>query len=61
MKSAPSICQKEFLTHTMNFGIGSTFSKGPGSAFSQGSGPGLGPLYKVFQSKQMHFSKKHLL
>ena len=45
----------------MNFGIGSTFSKGPGSAFSQGSGPGLGPLYKVFQSKQMHFSKKHLL
>ena len=33
----------ESLTHTMNFGIGSAFSKGPGSAFSEGPGP----LYKV--------------
>ena len=35
----------ESLTHTMNFDIGSTFSKCLGSAFS--AGPGLGPLYKV--------------
>ena len=27
------------LTHTVNFGIGSAFSKGPGSAFSEGPGP----------------------
>ena len=37
----------EFLTHTVNFGTGSAFSKSPGSAFSQGPGPGPGPLYKV--------------
>ena len=37
----------EFLTHTVNFGIGSTFFKGPGSALSEGLGLGLGPLYKV--------------
>ena len=39
----------ESLIHTVNFGIGSTFSKGPGSAFSEdpGPGPGPGPLYKV--------------
>ena len=37
----------ESLTHTVNFGIGSAFSKGPGSAFSEGPGPGPGPLYKV--------------
>ena len=35
------------LIHTINFGIGSTFSEGPGSAFSEGLGPGPGPLYKV--------------
>ena len=35
------------LTHTVNFGIGSTFSKGPGSVFSEGPGPGPAPLYKV--------------
>ena len=35
------------LTHTVNFDIGSTFSKGPGSAFSEGPGPGPAPLYKV--------------
>ena len=38
----------EFIkNHTMNFGIGSAFSKGPGSTFSEGPGPGPGPLYKV--------------
>ena len=41
--------KNESLTHTMNFGIGSVFSKGPESAFSEGPGPGPGPgpLYKV--------------
>ena len=35
----------ESLTHTINFGIGSAFSKGLRSAFSEGLG--LGPLYKA--------------
>ena len=35
------------LTHTVNFGIGSAFSKSPGSTFSEGLGLGPGPLYKV--------------
>ena len=35
----------ESLTHTINFGIGSAFSKGLRSAFSEGLGPG--PLYKA--------------
>ena len=35
----------EFLTHTVNFGMGSAFSRGPGFAFFQG--PASGPLYKV--------------
>ena len=41
--------KNESLTHIMNFGIGSGFSKGPGSAFSEGLGrvSGPGPLYKV--------------
>ena len=43
----PRICQNEHLIHTINFGIGSTFSKVPGSAFSEGPGLGPGPLYKV--------------
>ena len=37
----------ESLTHIVNFGIGSAFSKGPGSAFSEGPGTGPDPLYKV--------------
>ena len=37
--------ENESLSHTVNFGIGSAFSKGPKSAFSEGPGPG--PLYKV--------------
>ena len=37
----------EFLTHTVNFGIGSAFAKSPGSAFSECSGPGPGLLYIV--------------
>ena len=32
--------KSEYLTHTVNFGIGSTFVKIPGSAFSEGPGPG---------------------
>ena len=42
----------EFLTHAVDFGVGSAFSKGRGSAFSksrgsafsQGPGPDPGPL-----------------
>ena len=37
----------ESLTHTVNFDIGSTFSKGPVSAFSEVPGPGAGRLYKI--------------
>ena len=36
----------ESLIHTVNFGIGSAFSKGLGSTFSEGPGPGPGLLYK---------------
>ena len=32
--------KSEYLTHTVNFGIGSIFFKIPGSAFSEGPGPG---------------------
>ena len=45
----PQICliaklvENESLTHTINFVIGSTFSKGLGLAFSKGPGPGPGP------------------
>ena len=38
----------EFLSHRMNFGIGSAFSESPGSAFSEGPCPGLDLLYKVY-------------
>ena len=39
LKSAPSYLSKdEFLSHTLNFGIGSTFSKCPGPTFSEGRG-----------------------
>ena len=37
----------ESLTHTMNFDIGSVFSKGVGSAFSEDPGLCPGPLCKV--------------
>lgn len=40
----------ESLTHAVNCGIGSAFSKSPGSAFSDGSGRGPGPLYEVWHS-----------
>ena len=36
----------ESLTHAVNFGIGSAFSKGPGTAFSEGPCPGPETLYK---------------
>ena len=39
--------KNESLTHTVNFGIGSAFSKGPGSTFFDDPRPGPGPLYKV--------------
>ena len=39
--------KNESLTHTVNFCIGSAFSKGQGSTFSEGPGSGPGPLYKV--------------
>ena len=43
--SALEFVKNESLTYTVNFGIGSAFSKGSRSAFSEGPGPG--PLYKV--------------
>ena len=46
----------EFLNHTVDFGIGSAFSKGRGSIFSVGPGPGSGPLYKV-----CFFEERHVL
>ena len=58
----PRICQKQvFLTHTVNFGIGSTSSKGTGSAFSEvlDPGPGLGRLYKVCQF-HLYLSDKNI-
>ena len=45
--STPEFAKNESLTHTINFGIGSTFSKVAGSAFSEGPDLGPGPLYKV--------------
>ena len=39
--------KNQSLTHTVNFGIGSPFSKSPGCAFCEGPGPFPGPLYKV--------------
>ena len=45
--STLKLIKNESLTHTVNLGIGSAFSKGLGSAFSEGPGPGLCPLYKV--------------
>ena len=39
--------KNESLTHLVNFGTGSAFSKGSGSAFSEGAGPGPGSFYKV--------------
>ena len=42
--STLEIVKYESLTNTVNFGIGSAFSKGPGSAFSEVLGPGPGPV-----------------
>ena len=33
------------LTHTVNLGIRSAFSKGPGSTIFEVLGPGSGPIY----------------
>ena len=43
--STVEFVKNKFLTHPVNFGIGSAFSKGLASAFSQGPGPD--PRYKV--------------
>ena len=49
LKSAPLILSRnQSLTQTVNFRVGSAFSRGPGSAFSEGPSPGPGPLYKVY-------------
>ena len=45
--STLKLVKNEFLTRTVNFDIGSAFSKGLGSTLSEGLGPGPGPLYKV--------------
>ena len=37
--SSLEFAYNKFLTHAVNFGIGSTFSKGLHSAFSEGPGP----------------------
>ena len=44
--------KNESLNHTVNFGIGSAFSKGLGSAFCKGPGSGPGLLCKVSHIKQ---------
>ena len=48
----PIISTLEFLrnvslTHTVNFGIKSTFSKGLETGFAEGVDPGPGLLYKI--------------
>ena len=42
--------KNESLADTVNFGIGSAFSKVPVSVFSEVSDPRPGPLYKVCQT-----------
>ena len=50
LKSAPlNLSKNPSLTYTVNFGIGSSFSKVPGSTFPEDLGPGPDPLYKVCQ------------
>ena len=46
-------CNMSKMSLTVNFGIGSTFSKDSGSAFFEGPVPDPGPLYKVYRS---HYS-----
>ena len=41
------LIKNESLSHTVNFDIGSAFSKGSGSTFSEGPDPSPRPLYKV--------------
>ena len=45
--STLKLFSEDSLTHTVNFGIGSAFSKGPGFAFSEGPSTDPGPFYKV--------------
>ena len=44
--STLEVVKNQFLIHTVNFCIESTFSKDPRSAFFEGQGLGLGTLYK---------------
>ena len=50
----------ESLTHTMNFSIGSAFSKGLVSAFYEDPdpGPGPGPFYKVCPCKLIRIDSR---
>ena len=56
--SNPEFLKNESLTHTVNFGIGSTFSKGLESGFSKSRGLGPGPLYKVCRRRVIIFRKR---
>ena len=58
LKSTPwnlKIVKNEFLTHIVNFRIGSAFTEGPGSTFSQG--PGL--LYEVCHLTEHKFNAQY--
>ena len=50
----------EVLTHTVNFCIGSLFSKGSVSAFSEGPGPGPDSLCKVCSLKEKNCYKRFI-
>ena len=56
--SNPEFLKNESLTHTVNFGIGSTFSRGLESGFSKSRGLGPGPLYKVSLRRVIIFRKR---
>ena len=47
--SALEFLKNEFLPHSVDFGVGFTFSKSLAPTFSEGwyLGPGSGPFYKV--------------
>ena len=50
--------KNESLIHTVNFDLGSAFSKGRGSGFSEGPGLGPGPLYRACQQQSQQLSQK---
>ena len=55
-KLAPSNLSKMSLYHTVNFRIGSAFSKGLGYAFSEGLVPVPDPLHKYALLNKVIFS-----